>query len=117
MLMILFLILLIIVAAGVGLYAMENTGSHDVTLWQWQWSAVPDWVPVVVAAAVIGGLFFLYMLYSRLGHGGHVGPMRRRGTTRGATINHLRRGNQGLRGEKARLRRELRGLDRGGAAA
>jgi len=114
--MILFLILLIIVAAGVGLYAMENTGSHDVTLWQWQWSAVPDWVPVVVAAAVIGGLFLLYMLYSGLVHGVHVGSMRRRVTTRESTINDLRRENQGLREENARVRSELRGMDRGVAA-
>src|SRR2546422_756668 len=91
-------------AAGVGLYAMENTGSHDVTLWQWQWSAVPDWVPVVVAAAVIGGLFLLYMLYSGLVHGVHVGSMRRRVTTRESTINDLRRENQGLREENARVR-------------
>ena len=34
--MILFLILLLLAAAGVGLYATENTGTHDVTLWQWQ---------------------------------------------------------------------------------
>ena len=49
--MILFLILLLLAAAGIGLYATANTGTHDVTLWQWHWSAVPDWVPVVVTAA------------------------------------------------------------------
>ena len=76
--MILFLILLLLAAAGVGLYATENNGTHDVTLWQWHWSAVPDWVPVVVTAAVIGGLFLLFMLYSGLVHGVRVGSMRRR---------------------------------------
>jgi uncharacterized integral membrane protein len=116
MLMILFLILLIIVAAGVGLYAMENAGTHDVTLWQWQWSAVPDWVPVVVTAAVIGGLFLLYMLYSGLVHGVRVGSMRRRVTTRESTITDLRRENQRLREENARVRSEQRGMDRGVAA-
>src|SRR5437870_8297223 len=116
MLMILYLFLLISVAAGVGLYAMENTVSHDVTLWQWHWSAVPDWVPVVVAAAVIGGLFLLYMLYSGLVHGVHVGSMRRRVTTRESTINDLGRENQRLREENARVRSELRGMDRGVAA-
>jgi hypothetical protein len=111
--MILFLILLIIAAAGVGLYASENTGTHNVTLWQWHWSAVPDWVPVVVTAAVIGGLFLLYMLYSGMVHGVRVGSMRRRVTTRESTIADLRRENQRLREENARVRSELRGMDRG----
>src|SRR2546428_7407477 len=95
---------------------MESPGSHDVTLWQWHGSAVPDWVPVVVAAAVIGGLFLLYMLYSGLVHGVRVGSMRRRVTTRESTINDLRRENQRLREEDARVRSELRGMDRGVAA-
>jgi uncharacterized integral membrane protein len=111
--MILFLILLILAAAGIGLYAMENTGTHDVTLWQWHWSAVPDWLPVVATAAVIGGLFLLYMLYSGLVHGVRVGSMRRRVTTRESTINDLRRESQRLREENARVRSELKGVDRG----
>src|SRR2546423_13267207 len=115
--MILFLILLVLAAAGVRLYATENTGTHEVTLWQWHWSAVPDWLPVVVTAAVIGGLFVLYMLYSGLVHGVRVGSMRRRGTTRESTINDLGRENQRLRGENARVRSELRGMDRGVGAA
>jgi hypothetical protein len=114
--MILFLILLIIAAFGVGLYATENTGSHDVTLWQWHWSAVPDWLPVVTAAAVIGGLFLLYLLYSGLVHGVRVGSMRRRVSTRESTITDLRGENQRLREENARVRSELRGMDRGVAA-
>jgi uncharacterized integral membrane protein len=114
--MILFLILVILAGAVVGLYATENTGTHDVTLWQWHWSAVPDWVPVVATAAVIGGLFLLYMLYSGLVHGVRVGSMRRRVTTRESTITDLRRENQRLREENARVRSELRGMDRGVAA-
>src|ERR1700730_14703617 len=102
--MILFLILLVLAAAGVGLYATENTGTHDVTLWQWHWSAVPDWVPVVATAAVIVGLFVLYMLYSGLVHGVRVGSMRKRVTTRESTISDLRRENQRLREEDARGR-------------
>jgi uncharacterized integral membrane protein len=114
--MILFLILLVVAAAGVGLYASENTATHDVTLWQWHWAALPDWVPVVVTAAVIGGLFLLYLIYSGLVHGVRVGSMRRRVTTRESTINDLRRENQRLREENARVRSELRGVDRGVAA-
>jgi uncharacterized iron-regulated membrane protein len=107
--MILFLILLLLAAAGVGLYATENTGAHDMTLWQWHWSAAPDWVPVATTAAVIGGLFLLYMLYSGLVHGVRVGSMRKRVTTRESTINDLRRENQRLREENARVRSELHG--------
>jgi hypothetical protein len=114
--MILFLILLVLAAAAVGLYATENTATHDVTLWQWHWSAVPDWVPVVATATVIGGLFLLYMLYSGMIHGVRVGSMRRRVTTRESTINDLRRDNQRLREENARVRSELHGMDRGVAA-
>src|ERR1700674_1275054 len=114
--MILFLILLLLAAAGVGLYATENTGAHDVTLWQWHWSAVPDWVPVVATAALIVALFVLYMLYSGLVHGVRVGSMRKRVSTRESTINDLRRENQRLREENARVRSELRSMDRGVAA-
>jgi uncharacterized integral membrane protein len=114
--MILVLILLLLAAAGVGLYATENSGTHDVTFLQWHWSAVPDWVPVVTTAAVIGGLFVLYMLYTGLVHGVRVGSMRKRVTTRESTINDLRRENQRLREENARARSELGGMERGVAA-
>jgi hypothetical protein len=53
------------------------------------------------------------MLYSGLVHGVRVGSMRRRVTTRESTINDLRRENQRLREENARVRSELRGMDRG----
>jgi len=115
--MILFLLLLVIAGAVVALYASQNTVTHDVTLWQWHWSAVPDWVPVVLAAAVIGALFVLYMLYSGVVHGVRVGSMRRRVTTRDSALTDLRRENQRLREENARVRSELRGMDRGVAAA
>ena len=82
--MILFLLLLIVAGVGVAMYAAQNTASHDVTLLQWHWSAVPDWVPVIVTAAVIGGLFLLYMIYSGMVHGVRVGSMRRGVSTRGA---------------------------------
>jgi hypothetical protein len=87
-----------------------------VTLWQWHWSAVPDWVPVVLTAAVFGGLLLLYMIYSGLVHGVRVGSMRRRVSTRESAITELRRENQQLREENARVRSELHGMDRGIAA-
>jgi hypothetical protein len=113
--MILFLILLLIAAAGVGVYAAGNPGAHDVTFWQWHWSAVPDWVPVMIAAAVVVVVLLVYMLYAGLVHGVRVGSMRRRVTTRESAINELRLENQRLREENARVRSEL--MDRGMAAA
>jgi hypothetical protein len=108
--MILFLLLLIVAAGIVAVYAGSgNTGTHDVTLWQWHWSAVPDWMPVVLTAAVFGGLLLLYMLYSGLVHGVRVGSMRRRVTTRESALTELRRENQRLREENARVRSELHG--------
>src|SRR4030081_541709 len=115
--MILFLLLLIVACGIVAVYAASgNAGTHDVTLWQWHWSAVPDWIPVVTTAAVIGVLFLLYMAYSALVHGVRVGSMRKRVATRESTINDLRSENQRLREENARVRSELRGKDRGVAA-
>jgi hypothetical protein len=115
--MILFLLLLIVAAGIVAVYAGSgNTGTHDVTLWQWHWSAAPDWVPVVLTAVVFGGLLLLYMIYSGLLHGVRVGSMRRRVTTRESAITDLRRENQKLREENARVRSELSGMDRGVAA-
>jgi hypothetical protein len=108
--MILFLLLLIVAAGVLAVYAASgNTGTNDVTLWQWHWSAVPDWMPVVLTALAFGGLLLLYMIYSGLVHGVRVGSMRRRVTTRESAITALRRENQRLREENARVRSELRG--------
>jgi hypothetical protein len=127
--MILFLLLVIAAVGIVAVYAVGgNAGTHDVTLWQWHWAAVPDWVPVVLTAAAFGGLLLLYMLYAGLVHGVRVGSMRRRVTTRESAITDLRRENQQLREENARVRSELhanepapasesrRSVDRGVAA-
>src|SRR3979411_2945069 len=103
--MILFLLLLIVACGIVAVYAASgNAGAHDVTLWQWHWSAVPDWVPVVIPAAVFASLMLLYMIYSGLVHGVRVGSMRRRVSTRESAITDLRRENQRLREENARVR-------------
>ena len=115
--MILFLLLLIVAGAGVAVYASQNTATHDVTFLQWHWSAVADWVPVVVAAVVIGVLFLLYMIYSGLVHGVRLGSMRRRVSTREQAINDMRTEHQRLREENARLRSERRGMERGVAVA
>jgi hypothetical protein len=116
--MILFLLLLIVAAGVVAIYAGSgNTGAHDITLWQWHWSAVPDWVPVVLTAVVFGALLVLYMTYSGLVHGVRVGSMRRRVTTRESAISELRRENQRLREENARIRSATAAPDRSRSVA
>src|ERR1700736_8090 len=102
--MLLFLILLIVAGVVVGFYAAQNTGPHDITMFNWHWSAVPDWLPVVLAAAVIGGLVLLYMIYAGLTSGVRHGSLRRRITTHESAIGDLRTENQRLREENARLR-------------
>jgi uncharacterized integral membrane protein len=114
--MILFLLLLIAAGALVAVYATSNAGTHDVTFLQWHWSAVPDWAPVVITAAVIGGLFLLYMIYAGLAHGMRVGSQRRRISSLESTVTDLRRENQRLREQNVGARSELRGVDRGVAA-
>ena len=116
--MILFLLLLVVAAGIVGIYAASgNTGTHDVSLWQWHWSAVPDWAPVVLTAVVFGGLLLLYMTYSGLVHGVRVGSMRRRVSTRESAIGELRRENQRLREENARFRSSTSDPDRSRSVA
>jgi len=116
--MILFLLLLFVAAGVVAIYAGSgNAVAHDVTLWQWHWSAVPDWVPVVLTAVVFGGLLLLYMIYSGLVHGVRVGSMRRRVTTRESAIGELRRENQRLREENARIRSATSTPDRSRSVA
>ena len=108
--MILFLILLILALVAVGLYAAQNTATHDVTLWNYHWSGVADWVPVVVAAGAVVLLFLVYMVYagtrSRIRHG----ALRRRITTHEGTIADLRKENQRLREENARLKSQIQSL-------
>jgi hypothetical protein len=102
--MILFLVLLILAMLVVGLYAAQNTAPHDVTLWNYHWSGVADWVPVVIAAGVVAALLLLYMVYASLRTGLRHSALRRRITTHEATIGDLRLENQRLREENGRLK-------------
>lgn len=105
--MILFLLLLILAMVAVGLYAAQNAGTHDVTLWNYHWTGVADWVPVVVAAGVVVVLFLLYMVYAGARSGMRHGALRRRITTHESAIADLRKENQRLREENARLKSQM----------
>jgi hypothetical protein len=108
--MILFLLLLIAAYVLVGVYAYQNTWTHDMWLFQWHWTGVSAWWPVVLTAVAIGALFLLYMIYAGAVHGVRYGSIRRRAATHESTIVDLRRDNTRLREENARLRGELRGV-------
>jgi len=106
--MIVFLALLLLALLAVGLYAAQNTGTHDVTLWHAHWTGVADWVPVVIAAGLVTVLFLMYRLYAGARSGMRHGALRRRITTHETTISDLRTQTQRLREENARLKSEAR---------
>jgi cell division protein FtsB len=115
--MILFLLLLVLALGLVGIYAAQNPGTQDITVLNMQFHSVANWLPVVAAAAVVGILFILYMLYSGAVHGARTGSLRRRISTHESALGDLRKENQRLREENARMRSEMRGIDRGAAVA
>src|ERR1700738_2910052 len=102
--MILFLLLLIVALGVVGVYAAQNTGTQDITLLNLSFHGVANWVPVVAAAAIVTLLFILYMLYSGAVHGARTGSLRRRISTHENALADLRKENQRLREENARMR-------------
>ena len=57
--MLLFALALVIAVAGVGAYAHYNPGVHDIAMRTHHFAAVPDWVPVALAAGVPLALFLL----------------------------------------------------------
>jgi hypothetical protein len=107
--MIVFLIVLILAMVVIGLYAAQNTGTHDITLWNTHWTGVADWVPVVLAAGVVVVLFVLYTIYAGARTSIRHGALRRRITTHESTISELRKENQRLREDNARLKSQLHG--------
>lgn len=92
--MIVFLIVLL--GAGVvgGFYAHQNPGNTDVSLFGWQWSGVPAWVPVVIAAAGIALVCLPTLLYQRW----RVGALRRTALELRAGILELRLGAAAVAG-------------------
>jgi len=66
--MLLFSIALVLAISGVGAYALYNPGVHDITLRSHYFAAVPDWVPVALAAGVPLALFLLDAVFA----GNHI---------------------------------------------
>jgi hypothetical protein len=62
--MLLFLLALVVAVAGVGAYAHYNPGVHDITLRSHHFAAVPDWVPVALAAGVPLAVFLLDAVFA-----------------------------------------------------
>jgi len=63
--MLLFLLALVVAVTGVGAYAHYNPGAHDITLRGHHFAAVPDWVPVALAAGVPLAEFLLDAVFAR----------------------------------------------------
>jgi hypothetical protein len=71
--MLLFALALVLAAAGVGAYAHYNPGVHDITMRSYHFAAVPDWVPVALAAGVPLALFLLDAAFA----GSHIRGLQR----------------------------------------
>jgi hypothetical protein len=74
--MLLFLLALVLAAAGVGAYAHYNSGVHDIVMRNYHFAAVPDWVPIALAAGVPLALFLLDAVFA----GSHIRQLRRERT-------------------------------------
>lgn len=104
----LFFLLLVAAAVALGFYSFQNVGGHPVNFLYWHWNSIPEWVPVLAAAVVFGGIMLLYLMWVGAVSGVRRGALRRRVVTHESTIGDLRGENQRLREENARLRSDLR---------
>jgi|SRR5262245_16642321 len=94
------LILMVVFFFVLGTFAAQNSGTHEMRLFNVVWSQVPDWLPAVLSAAIMFVLMLVYAGYARIRQTvGHL-TLRRRIDSGEATI-------AGLRTENERLRREL----------
>ncbi len=64
--MLLFLFTLVVVVLGVGVFAHYNPGTMDVTVRTFQFTGIPDWEIVAVAAGVPLVAFLLYVIYASI---------------------------------------------------
>jgi hypothetical protein len=85
-----------------GAFAAQNSGTHDVVLFNQVWYQVPDWAPAVLSAAVMFVLMLLYAGYARVRHTVGRLTLRRRIDSDEAAIADLRAENERLRAELGR---------------
>ena len=71
--MLLFALALVIAVAGLGAYAHYNPGVHDIAMRTHHFAAVPDWVPVALAAGVPLALFLIDAVFA----GNHIRVLER----------------------------------------
>lgn len=88
-------------------YVLQNGETQPVSLLQWQWSSLPQWLPVLVAS---GGMFLLMLLYhSVVGMRSNLRQwgVRRRLYDRETTAAELRGENERLRSENEGIRARI----------
>jgi uncharacterized integral membrane protein len=100
--MIVSLVLMVLFFFVLGVFAAQNSGTHDFVLFNLVWSQVPLWVPAVLSAAVMFVLMLLYAGYARIRHTMGRLTLRRRIDSNEAMISDLRAENERLRGQVAR---------------
>ena len=104
--MIVSLILMVVFVFVLGAYAAQNSGTHDVVLFNQVWTQIPDWLPAVLSAAVVFVLMLVYAGYARVRHTVGRLTLRRRIDSGEATIADLRAENERLRRQLGRREAE-----------
>lgn len=107
-----YVILLLVVFAVTGVFAVQNSGTHDFTLLGYTWT-LPLWAPTAIGVAAVSVLLMLHLSHAGLGS-----RFREMGHSR-ELGEHADRIDE-LRAENGQLREELaaaRGQVRGAAAA
>jgi hypothetical protein len=99
--MLILLLFAALLGVGIYLFAVQNTGTTAITLFQYHWDGVPMWVPIAATAAVVLVLLMLVSMTQGVIHGARLGSQRRRLAGHEATIAKLRVENARLRQEPA----------------
>jgi hypothetical protein len=111
-----YLILLLVVYGLLGVFAVQNGGTHDFTLLGYTWG-LPIWGPTAIGTGAVSVLLLLHMSHAGLGsrfremgYGREIDEHRDR-------IDLLRSENARLREELAAARGEVRGATNSGRPA
>jgi hypothetical protein len=91
---------------ALGTYAAQNSGTHNVVLFNLVWTQVPDWLPAVLSAVAMFVLMLLHAGYAQVRHAVGRLTLRKRIDSSQATIAQLRAENERLRREAGRRQAE-----------